>query len=99
MYLDKKGVVIMPASNAAKMLRKTYDDVMAQGVVDLVIVVDDASRDETVELAVCFWSGLRFGSLDYCRAVACRHAADLLSALSLYDTESLPHGDFVIASL
>jgi glycosyltransferase involved in cell wall biosynthesis len=51
MYLDKKGVVIMPASNAAKMLRKTYDDVMAQGVVDLVIVVDDASRDETVELA------------------------------------------------
>lgn len=51
MYLDKKVVVIMPAYNAAKTLRRTYDEVMAQGVVDGVIVVDDASRDETVELA------------------------------------------------
>ena len=51
MYLDKKVVVIMPAYNAAKTLKKTYDEVMAQGVVDLVIVVDDASRDETVALA------------------------------------------------
>ena len=51
MYLDKKVVVIMPAYNAAKTLKKTYDEVMAQGVVDLVIVVDDASRDETAALA------------------------------------------------
>ena len=51
MYLDQKVVVIMPAYNAARTLKKTYDEVMAQGVVDLVIVVDDASRDETVALA------------------------------------------------
>jgi len=51
MYLDKKVVVIMPAYNAAKTLQRTYDEVMAQGVVDGVIVVDDASRDETVALA------------------------------------------------
>ncbi|MFT3868883.1 MAG: glycosyltransferase family 2 protein [Nibricoccus sp.] len=51
MYLDKKVVVIMPAYNAAKTLQRTYDEVMAQGVVDEVIVVDDASRDETVALA------------------------------------------------
>jgi glycosyltransferase involved in cell wall biosynthesis len=51
MYLDQKVVVIMPAYNAARTLQKTYDEVMAQGVVDLVIVVDDASRDETVALA------------------------------------------------
>ncbi|MGC4073580.1 MAG: glycosyltransferase family 2 protein [Nibricoccus sp.] len=51
MYLDRKVVVIMPAYNAARTLRKTYDEVMDQGVVDLVIVVDDASRDETVKLA------------------------------------------------
>lgn len=51
MYQDRKVVVIMPAYNAAKTLRRTYDEVMAQGVVDLVIVVDDASRDETVSLA------------------------------------------------
>ena len=51
MYLDKKIVVVMPAYNAAKTLRRTYDEVMAQGVVDVVIVVDDGSRDETVSLA------------------------------------------------
>jgi glycosyltransferase involved in cell wall biosynthesis len=51
MYHSKKVVVIMPAYNAAKTLRRTYDEVMAQGMVDLVIVVDDASRDETVALA------------------------------------------------
>ena len=41
----------MPAYNAVKTLRRTYDEVMAQGVVDLVIVVDDASRDQTAALA------------------------------------------------
>src|SRR5882757_8922017 len=46
-----KIVVVMPAYNAARTLQRTYDEVMAQGVVDLVIVVDDGSRDETVALA------------------------------------------------
>ena len=41
----------MPAYNAAKTLVQTYEEVMAQGVVDLVIVVDDASRDETTAIA------------------------------------------------
>ena len=41
----------MPALNAAKTLRRTYDEVMAQGIVDQVIVVDDASHDETINLA------------------------------------------------
>ena len=41
----------MPAYNAAKTLRKTYDEVMAQGIVDLVIIVDDKSSDETVAIA------------------------------------------------
>jgi len=40
----------MPAYNAEKTLRKTYDEVMAQGVVDLVILVDDASQDETTAI-------------------------------------------------
>ncbi|MDD3440534.1 MAG: glycosyltransferase, partial [Kiritimatiellae bacterium] len=51
MLNGKKIVVVMPAYNAAKTLRKTYDEVMAQGVVDRVIVVDDASRDETAAMA------------------------------------------------
>lgn len=41
----------MPAYNAARTLRRTYDEVMAQGIVDLVIVVDDASHDETIVIA------------------------------------------------
>ena len=47
----QKIVVVMPAYNAAKTLRKTYDEVMAQGIVDLIILVDDASTDETVAIA------------------------------------------------
>ena len=41
----------MPAYDSAQTLRRTYDEVMAQEVVDLVIVVDDASRDDTVAIA------------------------------------------------
>lgn len=48
---DKKIVVVMPAYNAARTLKQTYDEVMAQGVVDLVILVDDASGDDTVAIA------------------------------------------------
>src|SRR5947209_8356749 len=41
----------MPAYNAARTLRQTHEEVMAQGVVDQVIVVDDASHDETAVIA------------------------------------------------
>ena len=51
MYKENKIIVVMPAYNAAKTLRKTYDEVMAQGIVDKVIVVDDGSSDETVSIA------------------------------------------------
>jgi glycosyltransferase involved in cell wall biosynthesis len=51
MFRGKKVVVVMPAYNAARTLVQTYDEVMEQGVVDLVIVVDDASRDATTPIA------------------------------------------------
>jgi glycosyltransferase involved in cell wall biosynthesis len=51
MFRNKKVVVVMPAYNAARTLKKTYDEVMEQGIVDRVVVVDDASRDETVAVA------------------------------------------------
>jgi len=51
MYRDKKVVVVMPAYNAARTLKRTYDEVMDQGVVDLVIIVDDASKDATTSVA------------------------------------------------
>jgi glycosyltransferase involved in cell wall biosynthesis len=48
---DKKIVVVMPAYNAQATLRQTHQEVMAQGIVDQVIVVDDASSDQTVAVA------------------------------------------------
>jgi len=51
MYKGKKVVVVMPAYNAEHTLKRTWDEVMAQGVVDHVVVVDDVSRDETVRIA------------------------------------------------
>src|SRR6266487_596560 len=51
MLNGQKIVVVMPAYNAARTLQRTYDEVMAHGIVDLVIVVDDASHDDTVAIA------------------------------------------------
>ena len=51
MYQGQKVAVVMPAYNAAHTLEKTYREVMAQGVVDQVIVVDDGSHDDTVAVA------------------------------------------------
>jgi glycosyltransferase involved in cell wall biosynthesis len=51
MFRDKRVVVVMPAYNAAETLETTYREVMDQGVVDHVVVVDDASRDETTQIA------------------------------------------------
>src|SRR3954447_13664803 len=51
MFNGRRVIVVMPAYNAARTLLQTHAEVMAQGVVDLVIVVDDASKDETTALA------------------------------------------------
>ncbi len=45
-----KVIVVMPAYNAARTLEQTYADI-PPGVVDKVILVDDVSQDETVEIA------------------------------------------------
>ena len=50
MLNTKKIVVVMPAYNAAKTLRQTYNEV-PRDVVDDVLLVDDGSSDETVALA------------------------------------------------
>ena len=41
----------MPAYNAAATLRRTFEETMAQGVVDHVVIVDDASGDQTTAIA------------------------------------------------
>jgi len=47
----QKVVVVMPAYNAERTVEKTCREAAAQPIVDLIIVVDDHSRDRTVELA------------------------------------------------
>jgi glycosyltransferase involved in cell wall biosynthesis len=46
----KKIVVVLPAYNAAQTLEKTYAEIPFE-FVDDVVLVDDASRDETAEVA------------------------------------------------
>jgi glycosyltransferase involved in cell wall biosynthesis len=50
MLNGKKIIVVMPAYNAARTLRQTYDDI-PRDVVDEILLVDDGSSDETVLLA------------------------------------------------
>lgn len=50
MILDKKITVVMPAYNAEFTLRRTYEEI-PRDLVDDVILVDDASKDRTVEVA------------------------------------------------
>lgn len=50
MFHGKRIIVVMPAYNAAKTLEVTFRD-LPHDVVDEVILVDDASHDNTAELA------------------------------------------------
>ncbi len=50
MSVSPKVVVVMPAYNAARTLERTYNDLPAE-VVNHIILVDDVSQDETVEIA------------------------------------------------
>jgi len=87
MYKDKKVVVVMPAYNAAQTLRKTYDEIINQEIVDIIIVVDDASHDETTALArelpntvVCTHPDNRgYGANQKtCYQLAMQHEADII---------------------
>ncbi len=45
-----KTIIVLPAYNAAKTLKATYDDI-PKDIVDEIILVDDASTDNTVAIA------------------------------------------------
>ncbi|MFN8298111.1 MAG: glycosyltransferase family 2 protein [Chitinophagales bacterium] len=49
MYKNKKVAVVLPAYNASKTLEQTYREIPLE-VVDFVILVDDASKDNTIEV-------------------------------------------------
>ncbi len=50
MYQNKKIVVVLPAYNAAKTLSQTYAEIPFD-IVDEVVLVDDASPDDTIKIA------------------------------------------------
>ena len=50
MYKDKKVAVVLPAYNAEKTLQKTLEEIPTE-LVDIIILGDDNSLDNTVELA------------------------------------------------
>jgi glycosyltransferase involved in cell wall biosynthesis len=49
-FHDKKIVIVMPAYNAAQTIERTYKEIPLD-LVDEVVVIDDASADETVAVA------------------------------------------------
>jgi glycosyltransferase involved in cell wall biosynthesis len=50
MYKNKKVIVVLPAYNAEQTLEKTYNEI-PRDLVDIVILCDDASRDNTYSVA------------------------------------------------
>jgi len=50
MLLNKKIAIVLPAYNAAKTLEQTYAEI-PHDIVDEVVLVDDASKDGTLEVA------------------------------------------------
>jgi len=50
MFEGKKIVIIMPAYNAEKTLKRTFD-LIPHNIVDEIILTDDLSKDRTVEIA------------------------------------------------
>ena len=87
MFGSQKVIVVMPAYNAARTLLQTHAEVLAQGIVDLVIVVDDASKDETSALARTLPNTIvhtHINNLGYggnqksCYRLALEHGADIV---------------------
>ena len=82
-----KVVVVMPAYNAARTLRMTYAE-LPHNVVDLVIVVDDGSSDETVEIARSLHDALENWRLE--RLSAIDRAVLRLAAVELMHLDDVP---------
>ena len=85
MILGKKLIVIMPAFNAERTLQQTYEE-LPHEYVDEVILVDDASKDETSRVA--HELGIKTiihpenkgygGNQKTCYREALRHGADIV---------------------
>lgn len=87
MYRNKKVIVVMPAYNAERTLQKTHAEVLEQGIVDLVVVVDDKSCDHTSAIAsalpntklVCHEKNRGYGgNQKTCYRIAIEEGADII---------------------
>jgi glycosyltransferase involved in cell wall biosynthesis len=87
MLQGHKLVVVMPAYNAGGTLLKTWREVIQHEIVDLVIVVDDASHDDTLELARTLRKVIAHGhqanrgygaNQKTCYRLALEHGADIV---------------------
>ena len=73
MYRGKRIAVVMPAYNAERTLRTAFDEVVAQGVADVAVIVDDCSVDGTERVAKSLASG---GNRAKPEVVYLRHSAN-----------------------
>ncbi len=88
MIANKKVTIVLPAYNAAKTLKQTYDEIPHE-VVDDILLVDDASQDAT--LAVAASLGIKTighdrnrgygGNQKTCYAAALARGADIVVML------------------
>ncbi len=88
MIKNKRLIVVLPAYNAASTLERTIAEIPAK-IVDDILLVDDASKDETLEVAV--WLGLSHvvhprnrgygGDQKTCYTEALRRGADIIVML------------------
>jgi glycosyltransferase involved in cell wall biosynthesis len=95
-----KIIAVMPAYNAARTLERTVQDI-PPGAVDEIIVVDDCSRDNTVEIAerlgltvVRHEKNLGYGgNQKTCYKLALEHGADVVVMIHpdyQYDSRAIP---------
>ncbi len=87
MFNGKKVVVVMPAYNAEKTLEKTFREAAAQPFVDQVVIVDDASSDDTWTAASRIEGAVTYrlprntgygGNQKQCYKLALEHGADIV---------------------
>ena len=106
MLRDKKVIVVMPAYNAEKTLKKTIEDI-PPGLVDEIILCDDASSDRTVEIAgqlgltvLAHQKNMGYGANQKtCYAAALRAEADIIVMIHpdyQYDPRVIPFAAGII---
>ncbi len=87
MFKGRKIVVVMPAYNAELTIERTHREVLDEGIVDHVVVVDDHSRDDTVARAENLLETTVFvhrantgygGNQKSCYRIALEHGADIV---------------------